>query len=229
MSHLALQGLLDRISVASVAAGNKQPRLLAVSKSQDSLAVMYVAAQGQRAFGENYVQEASIKRAAIIRSGATQDLEWHLIGGLQSNKCKQAAKLFDWIHSVDRQQLVSELSKHRPDGLPPLNILIQVNIDDEGSKNGCRPDEVADLADLISRSPRLALRGIMVIPQPHEQIEARRPAFKHAKALFEDMRSKFSQVDTLSMGMSNDFELAIEEGSTMIRVGSALFGPRARR
>lgn len=201
------------------------PRLLAVSKTQPADAIAALADLGQLAFGENYVQEAAPKQVALAHLG----LEWHLIGHLQSNKAKEAASRFDWVQTVDRERLVQALDKHRPPEQPPLNVLIQVNIDDEASKHGCRPDDVEPLARLIAKQPHLRLRGLMVIPTPHEDLEARRPAFRQARQLFEALASRYPHVDTLSMGMSDDLEIAIAEGATLVRVGTALFGARPRK
>ncbi|MCW4453522.1 YggS family pyridoxal phosphate-dependent enzyme [Flavobacterium sp. MXW15] len=207
---------------AARAAGRPPARLLAVSKTQPAAAVAALAAQGQRAFGENYVQEAAAKIAELSGLG----LEWHLIGHLQSNKAEQAAQLFDWVQSVDRPKLVAALARHRPAGRAPLNVLVQVDIDDEDSKHGCRPEEVAALAAAIAAEPRLRLRGLMAIPAPYPDPARRRAAFSRMHALFETLAVAHPHVDTLSMGMSGDFALAIAEGATMVRVGTALFGER---
>jgi hypothetical protein len=199
--------------------------LLAVSKTQPADAVAALASAGQHVFGENYVQEAASKQDALASLG----LEWHLIGHLQSNKAKEAAARFDWVQTVDRERLVQALAKYREPGLSPLNVLIQVNIDDEASKHGCQPDDVGELAALIAAQPVLALRGLMVIPTPHADIEARRPAFRHARELFDLLAAKYPQADTLSMGMSDDLEIAVAEGATLVRVGTALFGARPRK
>lgn len=223
-----LHDLLQRLDNAARDAGRTAPRLLAVSKTQPAEAILALAQVGQRAFGENYVQEAAAKRAVIDATPLGPSLEWHLIGHLQSNKAKDAAAGFDWVQSVDRASLVGALARHRADGCPPLNVLVQANIDDEASKSGCRPGEVAVLADAIAAQPRLALRGLMVIPAPSPDAARRRDAFRRAHALFEAMRQAHPQVDTLSMGMSDDLEAAITEGATMVRVGTALFGARRR-
>ena len=197
-------------------------RLLAVSKTQPADAVRALAAQGQRAFGENYVQEAMRKRDALADLG----LEWHLIGHLQSNKAADAARCFDWVQGVDRAKLVDALARHRPGDRAPLNVLVQVNIDDEASKHGCRPEEVAALAQAIASRPQLRLRGLMAIPSPAPDMARRRAAFRAMKALFDGLAADHPAIDTLSMGMSADYLLAAEEGATMVRVGTALFGPR---
>ncbi len=194
--------------------------LLAVSKTQPAAAIRALAGEGQRAFGENYVQEALAKQAEL----ADLPLEWHLIGPLQSNKCREVAERFDWLQSLDRAKLVAPLARHRPHDRAPLNVLVQVNIDDESSKSGCVPGGVDALADLVAAEPRLALRGLMAIPAPDPA--RRRDAFRRMRALFDALRTRHADLDTLSMGMSDDFELAIAEGATMVRVGTLLFGRR---
>lgn len=199
--------------------------LLAVSKTRPAAAVAALAAQGQRSFGENYVQEAVAKQA----DAALEGLEWHLIGHLQSNKAKLAATHFDWVQTVDRAKLATALARYRPARLPPLNVLIQVNIDDETSKYGCQPDAIDALATVIAAEPRLSLRGLMAIPAPYPDLARRRRAFQRMRALYESLSHRYPQADTLSMGMSEDFELAIAEGATLIRIGSALFGSRPHK
>ncbi|MGA9342371.1 MAG: YggS family pyridoxal phosphate-dependent enzyme [Rhodanobacteraceae bacterium] len=200
-------------------------RLLAVSKGQPAAAIRRLAGLGQRAFGENFVQEALAKQGQM----SDLKLEWHMIGPLQSNKCRQVARHFDWLQSLDRPKLIEPLSLERPSDLPALNVLIQVNIDAESSKSGCVPDEVPDLASRIVAAPGLRLRGLMVIPNPHLGADVRRGAFLRSRKLFQTLHADHPGVDTLSMGMSEDFELAIEEGATMVRIGTALFGPRMQR
>ncbi|MBD7924061.1 YggS family pyridoxal phosphate-dependent enzyme [Xanthomonas bonasiae] len=199
--------------------------LLAVSKTQPAAAIAALAAQGQRAFGENYVQEAAGKIAEL----AGLELEWHLIGHLQSNKAEQAAVLFDWVQSVDRIKLVAALANGRPAQRPPLNVLIQVNIDDETSKHGCAPGVVDALAAAIAAQPRLRLRGLMAIPAPFPEEALRRAAFQRMRALLDGLQARYPGADTLSMGMSGDFAAAIADGATMVRIGTALFGSRAPR
>jgi len=198
------------------------PILLAVSKTQPTEAIAALAAAGQHAFGENYVQEALPKIEAL----QTLALEWHLIGHLQSNKAQEAARAFDWIQTIDRAKLIPLLARHRPSELPPLNVLVQVNIDDEASKHGCAPADAMALADLITTEPRLQLRGLMAIPAPNENPQQSAQAFHAMRDLFDAMRQHHSGIDTLSMGMSGDFVAAIEQGATMVRIGSALFGSR---
>ena len=196
----ALPQILSTLHAAAEAAGRAPPRLLAVSKTQPAEAVAALAAQGQRAFGENYVQEALAKMQALQALG----LEWHLIGHLQSNKADAVASLFDWVQSVDRPKLVSALARYRPAGRGPLNVLIQVNIDDEGSKHGCSPQQVDALAQAIAAEPSLRLRGLMAIPAPWPDAARRREAFVRMRTLFETLAAGHPHVDTLSMGMSGD-------------------------
>lgn len=225
----ALREVSETLYSAASAAGCNTPVLVAVSKLQPATAIAELAAAGQRDFGENYVQEALRKRQEVLVTGFSEPLTWHLIGHLQGNKAKEAAVAFDWVQSVDRASIASALARHRPAGLPPLNVLLQVNVDDESSKNGCHPDEVAALAAVVAAEPRLRLRGLMIIPSPWPDLEARRPAFRTAKQLFDDLQAVHPSVDTLSMGMSDDYMLAVGEGATMVRVGSALFGARPAR
>ncbi|MEO5566808.1 MAG: YggS family pyridoxal phosphate-dependent enzyme, partial [Luteimonas sp.] len=214
---------------ASRAADRPQPRLVAVSKFQAVTAVAELADAwrssypGQApAFGENYVQEAQAKITAL----ADSSLEWHLVGHLQSNKAAQAANLFDWIQTVDRPKLVRALAAARDPSRPALNVLLQVNIDAEPDKHGCAIDAVEPLAAMVAAEPRLALRGLMAIPAPFVDAARRRDAFQRMRALFDALHVAHPQVDTLSMGMSDDAALAVAEGATMVRIGTALFGAR---
>ena len=211
-----VQGVKARIARAARAAGRapESVTLLAVSKTHALECVREARAAGLRAFGENYVQEALGKMDALA------GLEWHLIGPLQSNKSRPAAERFDWVQTVDRVKIAQRLSEHRPAHLPPLNVLIQVNISAEGSKSGVAAEEVTVLAEAIARLPRLRLRGLMAIPAPGAAIELTR-----MKNLYDALRERFS-FDTLSMGMTDDMEQAIAAGATMVRVGTAIFGPR---
>ena len=225
----ALDQVLHRIDTAAGAAGRPPPRLLAVAKSRTATEVAELAAAlhargRERLFGENYVQEAQARRAALRDAG----LEWHLIGHLQSNKAALAAGLFDCVQTVDRPKLVAALARHRPATMPPLDVLVQVNIDDEASKQGCAPGEVDALAARVAAEPRLRLRGLMAIPAPHPDPGRRRAAFARMRARFDAVAAAHPGVDTLSMGMSDDFELAIAEGATLVRIGTALFGPRKK-
>ena len=208
---------------AAAASANHPATLLAVSKTKPASAIRALAALGQRAFGENYVQEALAKQSEL----AGLNLEWHLIGPLQSNKCREVARHFDWLQSLDREKLVEPLDRFRDAARGPLNVLIQVNIDAEPGKAGCAPHQLPQLAAAVAAAPRLRLRGLMAIPQPAPDAATRRAAFARMHQLFVATKSTFPQVDTLSMGMSDDFELAIAAGATMVRIGSALFGARS--
>lgn len=224
-----LHDLLQALEDAARPAGRPPPRLLAVSKLQPATAVAELAAAmrleqpGTRpAFGENYVQEALDKQQAL----AGLDLEWHLVGHLQSNKAALAANRFDWVQTVDRPKLVRALGAARDPARGPLDVLLQVNIDDESGKHGCSPGEVPALAALVAGEPGLALRGLMAIPAPWPDMQRRRTAFRRMRALFDALRATHPGVDTLSMGMSADAAIAVAEGATMVRVGTALFGER---
>ena len=220
MPSAPLSKVLDELRTASQQAGRPLPRLLAVSKTRPASDVAQLAAAGQLAFGENYVQEAIAKQAELTHL----PLEWHLIGHLQTNKAREAARHFAWVQTVDRLKLVDALMKHRSADQPPLNLLIQVNIDDEDSKHGCQPEDIFALAEAISRHTNLKLRGLMAIPAPDP--DTRVHAFDAMHRLFLDLQKRFADIDTLSMGMSDDAALAIAHGSTMVRVGRALFGER---
>jgi pyridoxal phosphate enzyme (YggS family) len=221
----ALESILQILNDAASTCKRPVARLLAVSKTQPASAIAELAGRGQLAFGENYVQEAMVKIAAL--DALDPALEWHLIGHLQSNKCREVAEHFDWVQSLDRLRLIEPLSRHRPPTLAPLNVLIQVNADGEAGKSGCAPTEIGVLARAASDAPRLRLRGLMAIPEPTPDFARRRQTFRQLRDWFDDLRAEFPDVDTLSMGMSEDFQLAVEEGATMVRIGSALFGPRS--
>lgn len=199
--------------------------LLAVSKTFGADAVREAHAAGQRAFGENYVQEALAKIEALAELRPA--LEWHLIGPLQSNKTREVAAAFDWVHSVDRLKVAERLSTQRPEGLPPLSVCIQVNVSGEASKSGVEPAGVPALARAVVALPRLRLRGLMSIPAPAEGFEAQRVPHRRLRELFDALRAAGLALDTLSMGMSEDLEAAVAEGATLVRVGSAIFGRRA--
>ncbi|MEO7148659.1 MAG: YggS family pyridoxal phosphate-dependent enzyme [Rhodanobacteraceae bacterium] len=210
------------------AAQNRAVALVAASKAQPVAAIRALAAVGQRAFGENYVQEALAKQRGLAElNPADLALEWHMIGPLQSNKCGEVARHFDWLQSLDREKLIDPLDHARPSDMSPLNVLIEVNLDDEAGKSGCTPGALSALATRVAAARRLHLRGLMAIPAPTPDRNARRAAFARLRALFDTLRTEHPHCDTLSMGMSDDFELAIEEGATMVRIGTALFGSRA--
>lgn len=204
------------------AAADRDICLVAVSKTQPAAAVRELHQLGQRVFGENYVQEALGKIAAL----ADCAIEWHLIGPLQSNKCAEVAQHFDWLQTLDRAKLVPLLARARPAGRKPLNVLIQVNIDDEDSKSGVSPAQIEALADAVAGEPNLRLRGLMAIPKPWDEPLARQRSFAALRGCFEQLARRHPQIDTLSMGMSEDYPQAITAGATMVRVGSALFGAR---
>ncbi|HEX5371518.1 MAG TPA: YggS family pyridoxal phosphate-dependent enzyme [Aquabacterium sp.] len=198
--------------------------LLAVSKTFGPETVRAALDCGLRAFGENYVQEALDKIQAL--SDVRAQLQWHLIGPLQSNKTRVVAEHFDWVQSVDRLKIAQRLSEQRPEALPPLNVLIQVNTSGEDSKSGAAPAEVPALARAVAALPRLRLRGLMALPAPTPDEAAQQRAHHALKVLFEQLVADGLALDTLSMGMSADLEAAIAEGATMVRVGTALFGSR---
>ncbi len=211
-----------RIKVAAEQAGFGPVKLLAVSKTRPPADLRRLAELGQQHFGENYVQEALSKQRELADPG----LQWHFIGPLQSNKCRDVAQHFDWLESLDRRKLIEPLSRFRPRSRAPLNVLIEVNIDTESGKSGCAPEQMVTLAELVAQAPALQLRGLMAIPAPHENPTLRQAAFRRMRNLFERLCEEYPQVDTLSMGMSADFETAIAAGATEVRIGTGLFGPR---
>ena len=219
LSHVRAQ-----IETACQAAGRSphSVSLLAVSKTWGPEAVRAAHAAGQSAFGENYIQEA------VDKIGALQDLplEWHCIGPIQSNKTRLVAEHFDWVHSMDRLKIAQRLSEQRPEHLPPLQVCIQVNVDGGDTKSGVSPPELPALAQAVATLPRLQLRGLMTIPEPAETDAQMRTVHRQAKDLFEQLRAQGLPLDTLSMGMSADMAAAIAEGSTLVRVGTAIFGKR---
>jgi len=222
----------QRIEAACRAAGRetKTVRLLAVSKTFAADEVRALRALGQQAFGENYLQEALDKIAATQGTG----IEWHFIGPIQSNKTRPIAEHFDWVHSVDRLKIATRLSEQRPAGLPPLQVCLQVDVSDEDTKSGCVPAEAPALAAEIASLPRLQIRGLMAIPAPTTDPAQQRRQFRKVREIFEAVRCALPSpaveaFDTLSMGMSGDLEAAIAEGSTVVRVGTALFGARSAR
>ncbi len=197
-------------------------RLLAVSKTQPATAIAALAAAGQRCFGENYFQEARAKMAELAALG----LEWHFIGPVQTNKTRGIAEHFAWVHSVDRLKIAERLSAQRPDSLPPLNVCLQINLDREPTKHGLDPAEAGEVAMAVAALPGLRLRGLMAIPAPAVDFDAQRRPFARLRMLQEQLVAAGLALDTLSMGMSDDLEAAIAEGATLVRVGTALFGPR---
>ncbi len=222
-----LQATRQRLEQACMQAGRPvhSVTLLAVSKTQPAEAVREAHAAGQRAFGENYVQEALDKIAALADLRA--ELEWHLIGPLQSNKTRAVAEAFDWVHSIDRLKIAQRLSEQRPQELAPLQVCLQVNVSGEDSKSGVAPSEVLELARAVATLPRLRLRGLMSIPEPAEDLDAQRTPHRVLRELLERLRLEgLTGLDTLSMGMSADLEAAVQEGATVVRIGTAIFGRR---
>ena len=221
-----LDAVRARIAAAARHAGRDPAdvKLLAVSKTWPAEAVREAAAAGQRAFGENYVQEGVDKVEALRALG----LEWHFIGPLQSNKTRPVANAFDWVHGIDRLKIAERLSAQRDVHLPPLNVCIQVNVSGEDSKSGVAPDEAGALAHAVAALPRLRLRGLMCIPEPSADEAVLRARFAVLRGLHDELRAAGLALDTLSMGMSHDLEPAIAEGASIVRVGTAIFGERAR-
>ena len=221
-----LQQVQERIALACAAAQRpvQSVTLLAVSKTFDAEAVREAWAAGQRAFGENYVQEALAKIEAL--SDLRSTIEWHLIGPLQSNKTREVAAAFDWVHGIDRQKIAERLSAQRPSGLPPLQVCLQVNVSSEASKSGVAPAALPALAHAVAALPNVRLRGLMSIPEPAADVAAQRAPHRMLRELFDALRSQGLALDTLSMGMSADLEAAIAEGATIVRVGTAIFGAR---
>ena len=223
-----LHAVQARIAAACAASGRAADsvQLLAVSKTFSADDVRQVAACGQRDFGENYIQEGVDKIIALKDSQPA--LVWHCIGPMQSNKTKLVAEHFDWAHTVDRLKIAQRLNDQRPAHLAPLNVCLQVNIDGGETKSGIEPSDVLALATEVAKLPRLALRGLMTIPDPEEGFEAQVAVHTKARALFDDVKTtlKLPQFDTLSMGMTGDLEAAVQAGSTMVRVGTAIFGGR---
>ena len=220
-----LQDVRARIATACRAAGRAPDAvaLLAVSKTFGADAVRAAHAAGQHAFGENYIQEAVDKIDAL----RDLPLQWHCIGPIQSNKTRLVAERYDWAHSVDRLKIAERLSAQRPDGLAPLQVCLQVNIDGGPTKSGVAPAEALALARAVAALPRLKLRGLMTIPEPAPDFDAALAVHRRARALFDELNAEGLALDTLSMGMSADLEAAIAAGSTLVRVGRAIFGARA--
>ncbi|MEL0068668.1 MAG: YggS family pyridoxal phosphate-dependent enzyme [Gammaproteobacteria bacterium] len=219
-----LEQVLQRIakSVNIYRTDNSDVQLIAVSKTRPPDAIREAWAQGQRMFGENYVQEAVAKINAL----QDLDIEWHYIGPIQSNKTALIAQNFDWCQSVDRSKIARRLSAQRPDDKPPLNVCVQLNISAEETKSGTDETALWSLADEIATLEHLTLRGLMAIPERQTDFEQQRQTFNRMHALFEQMQHRYNSVDTLSMGMSNDLEAAVAAGSTMVRIGTDIFGAR---
>jgi pyridoxal phosphate enzyme (YggS family) len=223
-----LQAVEQAIAAAVEAA--KRPRaavqLLAVSKTFPAEAVLDAMQTGQRAFGENYVQEGVDKIAAVTAAAPDAQLEWHFIGPIQSNKTRPIAENFAWVHAIDRLKIAQRLSEQRPPGLSPLNVCLQVNISGEASKSGVSPDQLPELARQVAALPNLRLRGLMAIPEPESDAAKQHLPFAQVRLLYEQLQQGGMDLDTLSMGMSGDLVAAIAEGATIVRIGSAIFGAR---
>ena len=232
MSSIAqsLEKIRTRVTVLERCYGRTpgSVRVLAVSKTKPPEAVRAAAEAGQREFGENHVQDALTKLDASGAPGRQrQDLVWHFIGPLQSNKTRVVATRFHWVHSIDRAKIARRLSEQRPEDLPPLEVCIQVNVSGEASKSGVEPHHVEALAATVSELPRLRLRGLMTLPRACDALEEQRRPFATLRGIQEALNAGGFALDTLSMGMTNDMEAAIAEGATIIRIGTAIFGPRS--
>jgi len=218
-----LQDILATIESARTANSPGQPvQLVAVSKAQPASAIREAYQAGQRVFGENYLQEALEKQAQLT----DLNIEWHFIGPIQSNKTQPISQHFSWVHSVDRLKIAQRLNDSRPQALPPLQVCIQVNVSNEESKSGVLPDDLAALAAEINQLPKLKLRGLMAIPAPTQDINRQIAQFKQLRQCYDALLAKGFSLDTLSMGMSDDYPAAIAQGATLVRIGSALFGAR---
>ncbi|GAB4391918.1 MAG: YggS family pyridoxal phosphate-dependent enzyme [Gammaproteobacteria bacterium] len=221
LTHIHTQIIEAKNNFASK---GQRVELIAVSKTRTVAEIEQAIAAGQRHFGENYLQEALSK---ITQLAHQQDLVWHFIGPIQSNKTREIAGNFDWVHSVDRLKIAERLSQQRPVNLSPLNICIQINIDNEPTKSGVTLGNLLSLAVEINRLPRLHLRGLMAIPRPQRELTLQRQCFRRVRSALESLqRAGLLELDTLSMGMSDDFVAAIAEGATFIRLGTAIFGER---
>jgi len=221
-----LQDILTTIQTAQATNSQGQPvQLVAVSKAQPASAIREACQAGQAVFGENYLQEALDKQAQL----SDLDIEWHFIGPIQSNKTQPISQHFSWVHSVDRLKIAQRLNESRPEDLPPLQVCIQVNISNEDSKSGVLPDDLAALAAEIQKLPRLKLRGLMAIPAPTQDMNQQIAQFKRVRQCYDALLAKGFTLDTLSIGMSDDYPAAIAQGATLVRIGSALFGARPAR
>jgi len=226
--HSRIDSIRERIATATLAARREidSVRLIAVSKTRSADEIRQVAETGVSDFGENYVDEALPKIAAL----KDLPLRWHYIGAIQSNKTRDIAAAFDWVHTIDREKIARRLSDQRPAGSPALNVLLQVNVDREPQKAGVMEERLAELASYVAGLPRLRLRGLMAIPRETTDPDMQRAAFRHLARAFARLRlAGHDDWDSLSMGMSADYEIAIAEGATLIRLGTAIFGPRTSK
>ena len=229
--HIAMHDVGSALSAVRARIGELERRyrrepgsvvLLAVSKTKPPETVQAAIAAGQQAFGENHLQDAMTKVEALAGSGVS----WHFIGAVQSNKTRPIAAHFDWVHSIERERIAARLSAQRPTGRGPLDVCIEVNVSGEDTKSGVPPADVDPLARVIRELPGLRLRGLMAIPRPAEDFEAQRTPFRLLREILDDLNAKGLALDTLSMGMTDDLEAAVAEGATIVRVGTAIFGPR---
>ncbi|MCQ1057567.1 YggS family pyridoxal phosphate-dependent enzyme [Photobacterium sp. ZSDE20] len=223
-----IEQVITQIGLAAEKCGRdaESVQLLAVSKTKPIAAIEEAIAAGHAAFGENYVQEGVEKVQYFAQQGLASSLSWHFIGPIQSNKTRPIAEHFDWVHSVDRAKIARRLSEQRPDGMAPLNVLLQVNTSGEDSKSGLDFDDVDALADEIATMPNLVLRGLMSIPQKADDYDSQLAAFSSLAETMDKLKAKHPQLDTLSMGMSGDLDAAVAAGSTIVRIGTAIFGAR---
>lgn len=217
----------DKISAAATRCGraSEEVTLLAVSKTKPASAIAEAIDAGQRMFGENYVQEG-VEKIRYFQDKGVEDLQWHFIGPLQSNKSRLVAEHFDWCHTVDRLRIATRLSEQRPADMSPLNVLIQINISDENSKSGITLDDLDSLAEQVAALPGLTLRGLMAIPAPESDYDRQFAVARQMAVAFEALKTRYPTVDTLSLGMTDDMAAAIAAGSTMVRIGTAIFGAR---
>jgi len=220
-----LQRVQARILTALKEAGRpaNAAQLLAVSKTKPASALQLAYQAGQRAFGENYLQEALEKQQAL----AELNIEWHFIGPIQSNKTRAIAENFDWVHSVEREKIARRLSEQRPKHLPPINICLQVNLDNEATKSGISLTELPAMLESVAQLPNICVRGLMAIPAKREGFKAQKAALEPLRESLDGLRAKYSELDTLSMGMSADLEAAISCGATWVRIGTDIFGSRS--
>jgi pyridoxal phosphate enzyme (YggS family) len=229
-----IQNVRERIQKATIAAARPEDsvQLLAVTKTRPAIALREALESGLHCFGENYLNEALERQQALAEmcsSDQYQKLVWHFIGPIQSNKTKPIAQYFDWVHSVDREKVAIRLNDQRPDNMVPLNVCIQVNVNQEESKSGVLMADLNEFAGAISLLPRLKLRGLMCIPDAAQSELELRQSFLKMKKAYQHLQNSYADIDTLSMGMSGDIEIAIDCGSTLVRVGTALFGERAAK
>ena len=224
----ALAAVRERIAAAERAFGREpgSVALLAVAKSKPASLVRAAWEAGQLRFGENFVQEAVDKLDELSRLSGPGGIDWHFVGSIQSNKSRMVAERFDWVHTVDRLRIARRLSDQRPAWLPPLNVCLQINVSGESSKSGAPVSETDALAAAVAELPRLRLRGLMTIPRPCTGLDEQRAALRPLVAAYDQLRADGHEVDTLSMGMTGDLEAAVAEGATIVRIGTAVFGPR---